>query len=246
MLEYVEKLHKKCLKWSQHLTFNRDLKEDGLVVCLYARLIELTGGLIKLAEAGHISSGQIVFRSFFEAYVDFINLIADPDYFYHLDATNTHNRKRLIESSTAINPYLKEIYEHKGLEDILKELQEKLLLQKDNNHHPLTVRQRFERAGLQHEYLSIYSYACSNAHNDINALSRHHIEADGDNYRIVIYKDDGGNGFSAEMDSIAGLLLNATFRIHDRLNSGLEDKIRKLDEKLGRMRERYMEAPEGN
>ncbi len=243
MLNYVKTLHDECVSLALRLKFNKILEADGLVVCLYGRLIELTGGMLVLIVAQQKASASIVFRSFLEAYVDLINLTQDCNYHNNLLAAHHQKWVRILNTSNDPNPYLREISELRNVDEIKAYHRASLDALKRDGYAPMRVLERFQKANMEDEYRSIYSLGSSDIHNDFGALSKHHIVADGDDFQLVFYKEGGDDYFFVELDSVAGLLLNATLRIHNRLKSGCDGEIQKLDEELGLVRAR---SPEGN
>src|ERR1700685_4564933 len=84
---FVKHLHDKCIVLSRNLTFDKSFSKDGAVVCLYGSLIELTGGFTALVEKKIKAGTGLIFRSFLEAYVDFVNLNDDSSYIKNCYAT---------------------------------------------------------------------------------------------------------------------------------------------------------------
>lgn len=246
MLNYAKKLHRECLVLASRLKFNKALKAVGLVVCFYGRLIELTGGMIVLIDEQKASSAPIVFRSFLEAYVDLINLMEDANYIQHLLAAHHKKWIKILGASRGPNPYLESIGEHRDVNVIVADHTARLEETTKAGYAPLKVWERFQKANMENEYRSIYSFGSGDAHNDFGALMKYHIAQAGDDFQLVFYREVDDNDFAAELDSIAGLLLNATLRIHNRLKSGCDEELQKLDQELGVVWDRMAEGNRKN
>jgi hypothetical protein len=236
MLDFVSRLHDTILELAGRLRFDRSLMRDGLIICLYGRLIELTGAILMLVNRQALAGANVIFRSFLETYSDFLNLSEDPDYAYHILAAHHAKLERILRDAAQPNEFLRLIGEQHDAGALLLEQQTALADLESRGFGPLNVFQRFERAGLQDVYRSIYRFKSSDAHGDLGALARHHIVQDGDDIRLEFYREPEAAAFEVELDSIAGLLLEATSRIHGRLGSGCEAEIGELRHELDTVR----------
>lgn len=232
MLEYVNKLHDESLELSSYLEFNKRFQKDGLIVSLYYRLIELTGGMLVQIDTQRLASVPIIFRSFLETYVDFVNLMAEPTYLKHMEAANIANQIKHFESYFDGNPYNANPHELGDIKNKLEDHIDRLKILEADKYGKLTAFRRFELADMKNEYWSIYRFASSQAHGDLGAIFNNHIVANGDSFNLVIYQAGDKNNLTAELDSIAGLLMDATRRIHGRLKSDCEKEILELDKAL--------------
>ena len=73
------------------------------------------------------------------------------------------------------NPYLELIARKEGVQEARRDYDRKLKELKRRKIEPLQIAQKFERANMKHEYLSVYNLASSFAHNDISALIQRHV-----------------------------------------------------------------------
>ena len=244
LLNFVKALHNQSISRSESLTFDKSFAKDGLVVCLYWTLIEYTGSFVTLVDKRQKTGSWSIFRSFLEAYVDFVNLDKDPNYFKHCFAKHHEQWAKALKASFGDNPYLAGIAAYKDRDKILKDHKSKLRRLTEEGFPPLSVYQRFLRAGMEDEYKSIYNFESREAHNDIGALFTRHFEIEDESFDLTFYKTVSLADFFVHLDSIAGLLLSATKKLHTRLRSGREAELKALEQQLDAAREN--ETPTGS
>ena len=63
-----------------------------------------------------------------------------------------------------------------------------------------------------------------------------------EDFGIVLYEKVGVDDFATHLDSIAGLFLDATNRLHKRLKTNCADPLTKLDKALTSVRAEYKGA----
>lgn len=236
MLNYLKKLHDECVDNAAALNFNKAFDKDGIVVCLYVTMIEHTGSFLTLAEKRQKAGMSLIFRSFLEAYVDFVNLDNNSEYINHSYATYHKKWIRVLKESAKGNAYLKSIGEYAGRDDRLKFHENELQRLANSNFAPLKVNQRFSAAGMEAEYNSIYSFESSEAHNDLSALIKRHLERNEVDFAVVMYEQCNEADFYLHLDSISGLLLSATKRLHTRLRVDPSDWLNGMSDQLAATR----------
>ena len=237
LLEFVKALHDEALELARHAKFNKSFRADGVVVCLYATLIEHTGSMLALSERRLRTGMSSVFRSFLEAYVDFTNLNHDASYAKHINAKHHKEWVKVLRASKKPNPYLKSIGEFEGRDETLRQDEADLAQLQKEGFAPLSAYDRFCKAKMEDAYHSLYNFESSQVHNDLRALINRHVARKGDDdYEIVLYRDTELKDFVTHLDSIAGLLLDATRQLHNRLKSDCDEQINKLDQQLANVR----------
>lgn len=236
LLQFVKKLHDKCIELAGRLTFNKSFSQDGMVVCLYGTLLELTGSFVALADSKKKAGMSPVFRSFLEGYVDFKNISNDPSYINFAYAMHHKLWVKALTASKENNPFLQGIAEYKERDSELKRHETELQKLRDKEFRPLQVHERFERAGMQTEYKSIYNFISGEVHNGIGALTGRHLERKENDFDLVIYSDFRIGECAAQLDTIAELLLKATNQLHRRLDSKCEKELEQLDKEFATAR----------
>src|SRR6476646_6194877 len=236
LLGFLSKLHDQSIKLLRELRFNKQLHADGYIVCLYASMIELCGGIITLVESGRQSSLSSVVRTFLEAYVDFENLRENPNYIFNCYARHHENWIKVLSDAQQSNPYLAGIHRHEFRERAaLKRHQSELQRLKKEGFAPLQIATRFGRAGMAEEYRSLYHLECEGTHNSLQALMKRHMELGEDGFELALYRDLSPDDYAAQLSLTARLLLDATLRIHARLKSGREKDIDPLGYELAHL-----------
>ena len=100
----MSKLHDRSLTLLEDVTFDKRLERDGLTMCLYASMIELTGGIIVLVERDRRTALSAVFRTFLEAYVEFKNISDDASYLKNCCARHHKNWIKVLRQSEEPSP----------------------------------------------------------------------------------------------------------------------------------------------
>ncbi|MFZ0609915.1 MAG: DUF5677 domain-containing protein, partial [Xanthobacteraceae bacterium] len=174
LLKFVKRLHDASVSLAAKLKFNKSFSKDGGVVCLYGSLIEHASSFITLVEHRQKTGSSSIFRSFLEAYVDFVNLEKDASYIKHCYATFYEQWLKVLRVSAG-NQYLKDIAELDGRDAIVQNYKSELQKLEKENFRPLRVDERFRKAGLEAEYNSIYRLESGEAHNSLSALFQRHL-----------------------------------------------------------------------
>jgi hypothetical protein len=244
LLIFVNKLHDHSLELLRGVTFDKRLEADGYIVCLYASMVELCGGIVTLVERDKRTALSAVFRTFLEAYVDLRNILEDPAYIKNCYALHHKNWIRALRNSEDPNPYLAGIRDHADYDAVLQRHESELQRLKDEGFPPMKIVTRFEKVGMANEYRSVYHFESDGSHNSLQALISRHIEMGENGFGLALYKERSLHDYQAVLDSTAGLLMDATQRIHEHLRSGQTKEIEALAEELSQLRGTYTRATE--
>ncbi|MGD0821179.1 MAG: DUF5677 domain-containing protein [Desulfomonilia bacterium] len=241
ILVFVKRLHEECINHTNHITFDKTHPRHLHLVGLYGTLIEFTGCILKLIESKLRTGIAPIFRSFFEAYIELRNLHENANYGYHMDASYHEQWLKLLnEAKNTPNPFLKDFSEFEGLDAQIAVHETALKELIDKGYKPLNIFQRFKRAGMIDEYRSIYNFLSNDTHSNIGALVDRHLEVSGDDFKVVYYKDEPITSFLPTLDSIAGFLIDASFRIHNFFETTISiDHFEDLSRTLTKIRENY-------
>lgn len=240
IFDFIKRLHDASIRHSEHIVFDKKHPRHLHLVGLYGSLIELTGSLITLIEQKHRTGVPPVFRSIIEAYVEFANLHKDAEYGYYMDASY-HEQwlKVLREAKKKPNPFLKDISELDNLDEQIREHEKVLKELKKKGYTPLNVFDRFEKAGMVNEYRSLYNFLSNDAHSNIRALVDRHLEIHENDFTVVYYKDELLEDYLPTLDSTAGLLMEASSKIHQHFETESQSEIKKWADELNDIRGRY-------
>lgn len=240
IFEFVKRLHDECIRHSEHIVFHKKYPTHLYLVALYGTLIELTGSIITLIERNHRTGVPPIFRSVLEAFVEFKNLHEDTEYSYYMDSSYLNQWiKVLKEAKTKSNPYLKSVSEIENIDEQIQKDKQELTILRKKKYHPLKVFERFERAGMENEYRSLYNFLSNDAHSNIRALISRHIEIQGNDFTVTYYKNEPLKSFITYIDSTAGILTDASIRIHRFFKTSSIGDIEKLSQELNEIRSRY-------
>ena len=225
-LGLLHELHSDAIEMSRKLLFDKTHPQHRHVMALYGSILEFSSSIILLTKDGSKIALPIILRSLLEAYVDMLNLCADPKYGYTLEASAEKNRlKFLREAADGQNPYLKRVSAASNLQDNITQHEQHLAAMKGKGGDVLCIKDKFKLAGLMHEYTTIYAELCSHSHNTLQALRGRHIEENENNFEIIYYRLTSLDEVEHYLGIACTLLLKATERVHAFLNSPCAEKL---------------------
>lgn len=135
--------------------------------------------MLTLARAGAVTAIPIITRSALDAYTDIANLAEHPRYWENLIALDAAKWKALLErTSQGENPVLKGLSHDALLPAGRRKYARKLKALRAKGVHSLGIAERFDRAGLTHEYESVYSILSDEVHNNVSVLQSRYIDWD--------------------------------------------------------------------
>ena len=173
-----------------------DLKDavERFLLSYFATSIELAAGCIALANHTETIGIPILARSVLEAHVDFRCLLADPGYKECIEAAHDLEWAKVIDEAVAGGgAYLAKLGAEPAVLHERVKIAEREQLRASLGVRRLRAKQRFERAGMDEAYYSVYNFLCAEAHNDARALISRHIKEDAQGViRLTIFGDDCG------------------------------------------------------
>ncbi|GAC22509.1 hypothetical protein GMES_0199 [Paraglaciecola mesophila KMM 241] len=224
-MENLETELKTAEKYIDKLRFDKKHPWHKNLVTLYSALIEFSDSILLLVNNKRDIAVPIVFRSFLEAYVDFVNLANDRKYGYFMEASFHHSWiKLLTESNEGSNPYVQGIANNPDLKRMLEHHQHQLCSLKERKYPPLNVFNKFKKAKLLNEYKTIYAMLCLYSHNNISALNDRFLRllADAKTFEIVLFREREDNELLAFIGTGAIQLRQCSYLIHSIFDSGYE------------------------
>jgi hypothetical protein len=238
LFNFLKKLHDECIDLSRSIKFDKQHPRHLHLIGLYGSIIELSGCLITLIEKKMWTGVPTIFRSILEAFVDLRNLQATAEYGYYMQASYHSQWLKLIkEAKKGNNPFLSKVAQSRKLDSEISGHEKELSALKAKGYKPLFVIDRFKKAGLINEYKSIYNSLSNDAHSNISALIDRHYEIEGDNFRVVYYKDKPIEDTVTYIDSTAGVLVNSTGLVHEYFRTDSIGKVKDIEKSFHIVRE---------
>jgi Family of unknown function (DUF5677) len=236
-IQLLKSIHDRLLDLIPTMKFDKTYQVHFARVALYASLVELTGAMICLIENNGRVALPSTFRTFLEASVELKNLNTDPSYIEHMYASHMKEWLAVLrESKNGSNPYLSGIGGIRNLDELIARDEGSLRRLQENGKRPLSVYERFERAGMVEEYRSLYNFLSCDSHSNIRALIGRHLDEDSGRFEVVMYRDEPIDSFAATLDSTAGILLHASLETHRSFETGQEAAVEEMLGELARLR----------
>lgn len=169
--------------------------------------------------------------------MDFVNLVENAQYGYFLEASYLKEWLKLLEEAKkGKNEYLQAISEAPSLDKTIAEWRNELKKLEAKGYKALKIEKKFERAGMEKEYRSLYNSLCSDSHNNLRALVNRHIEREQTDFSIIFYKAYMPEDSAVYVGINAEILVRATQLIHKFLDSPAQENIKAYRVELDRLR----------
>lgn len=148
------------------------------VLLLWA-VLDYAHDTVALNRAGRYSAIPHIARSALDAYTDIANLGDHADYWQHLTAADASKWKQLLErASHGKNPVLRAFSKDELLPTGRRHTAQELKALEAKGIDKLDIGERFHRAGLTHEYESVYAILSAEVHNNVSSLQSRYIDWD--------------------------------------------------------------------
>jgi Family of unknown function (DUF5677) len=237
--ELLKRLVDEIIERTQQINFNAADRYDLYAVMLYASIIEFSKGICTLIEAGEPTGTRTLTRTALEALVDLSILVDDREYVHHLDAKSLKEWLKTYEAAEDGNEFFAKIAEVPKLREQIDREQAQLADLIENGFRPLNVYQRFERAGMEELYQTIYAWLCSDSHNSFRGLIDRHIDiSENGEVSLHILKASNIEDHLHIIDTLCGFLISASQLIHLHFGAG-RDVIDDLEAEVTQVRERW-------
>ncbi len=165
---------------------------DRYAVALLLAVTDYARCNVALAGAKSFSAIPGVTRSALDAYADIANLCDHSAYWKHLEAADSSSWNLVLQAaSRGDNPFLKGVSESEYLLDGRAYYGKRQRSLESVGVKKLQIKERFQKAGLRHEYESAYSLLSAEAHNNVSSLVSRYFDISDD--AIEIRKSDRGN-----------------------------------------------------
>lgn len=188
-LDRLRDLYKASLEATPQLDADDPNERIFDLVTGYATLIELGGSVEFLARHAHWAAVPPLVRTMLETYVDLLNLHADPAYMDYLAARDHEEGRTLLRGfRNPQGPLGRWLAAQHDMQEFVA-LLDAGLADATPDVKPLSVRDRFQRAGLVDAYEIIYRPLSSAAHSNRSALRHRHAEPRGGHLGVTLYME---------------------------------------------------------
>lgn len=230
-----------CIALLGALRFDKEHPQHLYSMCSYASMLEFAGDINALAKNDRATGIPVVLRSMLEAFACLRCCLVDPNHFKVMYASFTEQKLKLLSSvrSNPQNPYLIKLSETEDVAKGVAALEAELEGFRAQKCAPLNHFDVFHKAGLKAEYQSLYWQLCMHSHNNVSALEDRHIEKKGAGYEVALRKEIDPEDTIRYLDSMCGMLLDATEQIHGLLESGRIENVRAFRASLAEIRSLY-------
>lgn len=218
-LDTLEVIHNLACQSARKIRFTIDPTNhySGL---LYFEIIELAGSIIVLRQNRRVAGVSIAMRSALDAYVDLKNLLKYPDYWRHLEATDSAEWVKLLQVASApSNQYLAGFRADPAFPKYRKHMKKERQKAKTANAAKLGAEKRFARVGMQNEYEGLYAALSSDVHNNTSHLKYRHTRAVRGGFTFTLYSGEGGYG-DAVLLTMCEILSYASEDMHEQYGDG--------------------------
>lgn len=152
------------------------------ITSFFSTIIQYGRAITNSIKSNDLISIPPLLRSQFEAYVDLINLCKYKNYHKVLYAIYLKQQEKMLQETfdNSDNPFFKDTIKHfpdrgseiKKIRGELKRVENEISNFKGDY---TKIKTRFEFAGLEETYTSIYSLLCQDTHNDLLRLESRHL-----------------------------------------------------------------------
>jgi len=222
LLTFINETLSLAINKSKNLHFDKKYPQHLYAICVYGRLLEMSIEFISLVSKKHFASSPILIRAINEIFVDFRNNLADPDYHKYMLACHEQNRRILLNYVLRYkdNPMFQLFYENiEQVKSEKKAIKTKLKELEKDGFKPLSVSQRFIKAGFKDEYNSIYQQLTSDVHNALVVVEEQCIEHIEGDYIVSWFPEYDVEDYWTYLDMLAKFLTEATINIHEFLEN---------------------------
>lgn len=195
--------------------YETDSRQMSLSYMLTCRIAEVCSAAWVLLIKRHYNSVPILLRTAIEAYVDLVNIIEDPEYYKVLITAYADQENKLYKRASRDNPYSLKVYEQPTFDDDKKNAN--TLYEEYKSLKSVTMSlERFQRAGAEDWYGTVYNKLCRYTHNTIDALECGHVTREGDKKTIHLFKKVTDNYLHFLIDSTASILIYSVINFFDK------------------------------
>jgi hypothetical protein len=242
LIAHLGEIHHAIINRTADLRFDRSQPQHLYCVSLHGTVLETAAACLTLLKANKCAAVPALLRRRLEAYIDSVNLSRCSEYIFTMQAAFLKEQSRILKAageSGGRNPYLEALLAEDGLEEHIQKVTSELQGLQERRLGPLTIKERFEKAGLTEMYQSVYALLCMHSHNNLNILERRHLEISNDDCRVAYFKRWDKDSVLPYIDTIAGVIVDSLRHVAALLNVKQDINVEGVEERLASLRSRY-------
>jgi hypothetical protein len=239
-------------EWSSFLSRCADECAEGLrplklvsaterfLILTHCRAIEIATAFNNLALVACWTGAELCVRPLVEGLADTKLIAAQDSHVKSMDLASKLEWKRMLEAASAGgNPFLEEIRKADLEKGILEQLKTDIEKLKAAGHVKLTAKDKFEKAGLNDLYASVFALTCNYVHGNQTALLSSHMELIDGSYVVSLFKGRDKGHQLLMFDTVQGLLLKSAEIVHQRLTESTPSWLALLFADLEALRKKH-------
>lgn len=225
----VAKFHDQSVQLLHSSEFDLTRASSPVLLALYISLIEYVGTMLVLTRKRARTGFSSVFRSYLECLVDFSNLLSDDTYFLELEGRDNKEWLAVLRDAEAGNPFLAGIVSSESFQSQYATRKSSFDSLRKKGFGKMTRLEAFTKANMQNEYRSVYNFECAEAHNNIRALEKRHVDVVREGvHRLMIYGSEDDTYFGVRLAQSGYFLVGAGVELHENFQTGCSDTLRDL------------------
>lgn len=218
-----------AIEFGGELKFDASFLGNLCVVSLYMSMLELTAEILHLNREGPKTGIPIISRSILEAYVEIKNLVEDPQYLGVVERSWVLSWLNMMKSAKKGNQYLVLMAQDGKLDANIVQHEAKLEELKAKGYKRITFKEKFQKAGLEEEYDSIYGWFSAYSHGGLQALIDRHIDVSAETTpKVNAFQDRPISEFETSLGTVCELIVRASDHVNSYLEAGADETIQQL------------------
>jgi len=220
--------------------FSAESRQHLLAGALLGRVLEIAEGVYATLERRDSACGYILLRSLMEVHMDLRILEKHPGHDEVMRAAWLNQQKGILERAVekgSMSPFLKSIAGEAGAKELLDEVRSTLLEFKEREVKPMSIREKFEKAGQFDYYEGPYNDLSWNTHSNVNVLLRRHLRFVDGGVEIRAFDPISDVEMDIISDVVAGVVANSLVAAKNITGEGASDcDLGLLTQKLAKFR----------
>ena len=160
-----------------------------IVISMACTVLESAHAAVLLAHHKKGHDAKLHARKVLEGLVDLKLLTTDPSYADTMRLADAEYWLKQLKQGQEGNPYVRSFTTMSNIDNSIQAHQNEVDELKSYGARKMTVRDRFEAAGLQSEYFTVFSNLSGHSHSRLDTLIQRHVVEDGEGVGIVAFEE---------------------------------------------------------